>query len=129
MNLAKLKITIGHALIGWAASVAILAFGFAAMPRLDAVLLYTMAGPIIFIYVSKHYFENYFYTTALETAAIFTLIVMGMDFVVFGLLIDHSFSMFGSVLMTWIPFFLTFTATHLTGLYAMIMPRRRLFAR
>ena len=129
MNLAKLKIILGHALLGWAASVAVLAFGFAAMPRLDAVLLYAMAAPFIFIYVSMHYFENYFYTTALETAAIFTLTVMVMDFVVFGLLIDHSFSMFGSVLMTWIPFFLTFTATHMTGLYVMLVPRRRLFVR
>lgn len=129
MNLEKLKIIVGHALVGWALSVAILAFGFAIMPPVDALLLHAMAVPIIFIYVSMHYFENYFYTTALQTAAIFTLTVMGMDFIVFGLLIDHTFSMFGSVLMTWIPFFMTFTATHMTGLYTLIMPRRRLFAR
>jgi hypothetical protein len=129
MKLTRLMVIVSHALIGWALSAAILVIGFATVPWLDALLIHALVAPIIFIYVSIYYFETYSYTTRLETAALFTLIFMVMEFVVFGLLINHSFRMFGSLLRTWIPFILIFTATHMTGLYALIMPRRRLFAR
>jgi hypothetical protein len=40
-----------------------------------------------------------------------------MDIIVVALLINKSFEMFKSIIGTWIPFILIFTATYLTGLY------------
>ncbi len=40
-----------------------------------------------------------------------------MDFLLVALVILRSLAMFASLLGTWIPFALIFTATYLTGLY------------
>ncbi len=48
---------------------------------------------------------------------IFLVFVMAIDFFLVALLINRSLDMFASLLGTWIPFALIFSATYLTGLY------------
>jgi len=63
------------------------------------------------------YFEKFNYTTPLQTAIIFVVFVITVDFFLVALVINKSLDMFSSLLGTWIPFALIFTSTYLTGLY------------
>jgi hypothetical protein len=58
----------------------------------------------------------------LQTAAVFTGLVVAVDFVVVALLINRSLAMFASLLGTWIPFALIFSSTWITG--TIVRPRR-----
>jgi len=63
------------------------------------------------------YFRTFNYTTPLQTALVFLVFAILMDFFVIALLVQKSFAMFASVLGTWIPFALIFASTYVTGLY------------
>ncbi len=128
MNAAKAMIVLGHALVGWALCATVMVIGLATMPPLEALLVHVLAAPLFFIFVSVFYFQRFAYTTGIQTACIFVLTIMAVDFFVVGLAINHSLTIFSSLLGTWIPIFLIFTATHLTGLYILNVPTRPLFA-
>ena len=60
--------------------------------------------------------DGYNNTTPLQTAIIFLLFVVLVDFFIVALLINRSLEMFTSLLGTWIPFGLIFLSTSITGL-------------
>ncbi len=80
-----------------------------------ALVAHAVGAPIIFSTISWVYFNKANYTSPLQTAVIFLVIVVSMDFFVVGLVINRSLEMFTSLLGTWIPFTLLFLATYLTG--------------
>ncbi len=126
MNAARLMIVLGHAFVGWMLCAAAMALGLATMPLLDALIIHALAAPLFFVFVSASYFRRFAFTSGLQTAIIFVLTVLALDFFVVALAINHSLGMFGSLLGTWIPLLLIFTATHFTGLYILNVPRRLL---
>jgi hypothetical protein len=77
-----------------------------------------VAVPIIFATVSAIYFTYFAYSSPLVTALGFVAVVIGMDFFVVALLVQHDFAMFKSVLGTWLPFGLIFLSTLIVGLVA-----------
>lgn len=81
-----------------------------------ALIIHALAAPIIFALVSTIYFALFAYTTPFVTAAAFVSIVIAMDVFVVALLMQHEFTMFKSVLGTWLPFVLIFASTYLVGL-------------
>jgi len=81
-----------------------------------ALFIHALAAPLIFILVSIVYFTKFNFTTPLQTAIVFVLAVIAMDFFVVALMINKSMDMFSSLLGTWIPFGSIFIATYLTGL-------------
>jgi hypothetical protein len=123
MNAGRLMMLLVHALIGWALCAAIMAIGLAVLPLAEALIIHALAAPIIFVFVSRSYFQRFAFTTPLQTAFIFLSIVVLVDFFVVAISINHSLDMFASTLGTWIPFILIFTATHITGLLTMIGSR------
>ena len=115
MDVKKLLILLGHALVGWALCAATMGIGMAVAPIDVVLIVHAIGAPIFFAGVSLVYFSRFNYTTPLQTATAFVAVVIAMDFFVVGLAILHSLEMFTSLLGTWIPFALIFLSTYLTG--------------
>ena len=116
MTLEKWIIALVHAFAGWALCFAVMGIGMATMPLERALIVHAAAAPIIFTLVSLVYFANFNYTGPLPTAGIFVGFVILMDFFVVALLINRNLEMFASLIGTWLPFFLIFLSTWVTGL-------------
>ena len=115
MNTTKIAILLAHAFVGWALCFATIGIGMAATSVQIALIIHAMAAPIFFAGISMFYFRRFNYTSPLLTATVWITIVGAMDFFVVATLVLHSFEMFTSLLGTWIPFALIFSATFLTG--------------
>jgi hypothetical protein len=117
MSIMKLVTIVVHAFIGWALCAATMGIGLATMGLQHALVVHAIGAPIFFTLVSLIYFKKFHYTTPLQTAIMFVGFVIAMDFFVVALLLNRSLEMFASLLGTWIPFALIFTATYVTGVY------------
>jgi hypothetical protein len=118
MNKAKeTGILLAHALVLWALCGAIMGIGMAVVPEQTAIIIHAIAAPFIAAAVSWVYFTRFNYTTPLQTALVFVLFVIVVDFFLVGLLIQGSLEMFKSFLGTQLPFGLIMVATLLVGLY------------
>lgn len=104
-----------HVFAGWALCFATMGIGMATMSLENALIIHAIAAPIIFSIISYNYFTKFNFTTPFRTAIIFVSFVMVVDFVIVAMIINGSFEMFGSIIGTWLPFTLIFTATYLTG--------------
>jgi hypothetical protein len=102
-------------LIGWGLCGAIIGIGSSITSMENTLIMHAVGAPIIFGVLSWIYFSKFHYTSPLQTAFIFLGIVLGMDGGVVAPFIEKSFGMFTSVLGTWIPFALIFSATYLVG--------------
>jgi len=105
-----------HAFAGWLLCAATMGIGMALTTLDIALVVHAIAAPLFFGALSVLYFSRFNYTRPLATATVFVGFVMIVDFLVVGLLINRSLSMFSSVLGTWIPFALIFTSTLVVGL-------------
>ncbi len=115
MNADKLTVLFGHGLTGWALSAAALGIAMAETSFENAVIIQAAATPLAFVIVSFVYFRFFQYTEPLSTALIFLAIEAGLDFLLVGLIVRQSLDLFSSLLGTWLPFFLAFAATYITG--------------
>jgi hypothetical protein len=116
MNIKKAGIILAHALVGWVLCFATIGVSMAVTTVNNALIIHAIGAPIFFSVVSFIYFRKFGYTTPLQTAFIFISLVIGLDFVLVGLVINRSLEMFTSLLGTWIPFALIFFSTYVTGL-------------
>jgi hypothetical protein len=116
LGLKQLFVILFLGALGWALCGAIMFIGLAVMGLQTTLIVHAIGVPIIFRLISLFYFTRFNYTTPLQTAIAFFLIVILLDFFVVALVINRSFDMFLSLLGTWIPFGLIFLATYLTGL-------------
>jgi len=115
--LKKIAIITIHALIGWSLCGAIIGIGFQFTTEQNTLIIHAIGAPIIFGLVTRNYFKRFAYTSPLHTAYLFLGITIAMDFFLVALVIQKSFVMFESILGTWIPFILIFSATILMGKY------------
>ncbi len=115
IDYVKLLVVLIYAFMGWTVCGVVMFIGTAVTSEFIALIISALAAPIIFAVVSSYYFKKYDLTTPLETAALFVVFVVLLDFVVVALLINKSLAMFGNVLGTWIPFALIFISTYYTG--------------
>lgn len=129
MHAGKWGVVITTGLLGWALCTAVLRIAIAAMPLAEALVIHALLAPILFIFVSRFYFQRFAYTTPLRTAGVFAVVVLVMDFFVMGLYLRHSLDLFVNLLATWIPLLLIFSATHITGLLVASAPRYKVTAR
>lgn len=111
----RIVIVLIHAFIGWLFCAAIMGIGMKLVPISTLLIIHAIAGPAGFVLLSYVYFCRYNYTTPLQTAFIFVLFIIVMDFVVVALAIEQNLDMFRSLLGTWIPFALIFLSTYITG--------------
>jgi hypothetical protein len=103
-------------LLGWALYGAIMFIGMSVASIETTLIVHAIGAPVIFSAISFFYFTRLRYTSPLQTAAIFLLIVIFMDFFLVALVINRSLEMFQSPIGTWIPFGLIFLSAYLTGL-------------
>lgn len=116
LNVKQVIIILVCGLIGWALCGAIMFIGMEVTSLQTTLIAHAIGAPIMFSAISWVYFNKFNYTTSLQTAIIFLMIVLFMDFFLVGLIINRSLEMFTSLLGTWIPFTLLFLATYLMGL-------------
>jgi hypothetical protein len=114
---AKSAIIIGHALVGWMYCAALIGIGRQIMSMQATLVMHAIGAPLGFVLVSLLYFKRFAFTNPLQTAFLFLGVVIFMDIFVVALLIEKSFVMFTSVLGTWLPFALIFSATYLAGAF------------
>jgi len=103
------------ALFGWMLCAATMGIGMAVTSIENALIIHAIAAPCFFSAISMVYFSRYKYLSPLKTALVFLGFVIGMDFFIVALLINHSLDMFTSFLGTWLPFTLIFLSTWITG--------------
>ena len=125
MNIKKIFTILVHAFIGWALCGAIMFIGMSVMDMQTTLIVHAIGAPIIFTIISLIYFNKFNYTTPLQTAIVFTSVVIALDFFIVALLIEKSFEMFTSPIGTWIPFALIFTSTYVTGLLTVRSSKRQ----
>ncbi len=114
--IAKLVLLLAHAFAGWMLCAAIIGIGLQVTTVENTLIAHAIGVPIIFAIIAWMYFRTFNYTTPLQTALVFLVFEILMDFFVIALLVQKSFAMFASVLGTWIPFALIFASTYVTGL-------------
>ena len=111
----KFFIVFVHAFIGWAFCAAIMGIGPLLFSMKTTLIIHAIGGPLGFAAISFNYFRKYYYTSPLQTAIFFVGFVIVVDFFLVALVILKNFDMFLSPLGTWIPFFLIFLVTLITG--------------
>lgn len=116
LNFLRVLIIVALGLLGWALCGAIMFIGMSVTSIETTLIVHAAGAPVIFMALSLFYFRKLSYTTPLQTAIVFLLIVVLMDFFLVALVINKSMEMFQSLLGTWIPFALIFLSTFLTGL-------------
>ena len=101
--------------VGWAVCGAIMMIGPKFMSMERTLIIHAIGAPAAFAVLSVIYFQRFNYTTPFLTAVIFTSFVIIVDLALVAPVFENNFSMFKSVIGTWIPFSLIFLATWLTG--------------
>jgi hypothetical protein len=114
-KLVKCAIILGHALIGWIYCGALIGIGRQFMSMQATLVIHAIGAPLGFIAISHLYFKRFAFTSPVQTAFLFLMVVIAMDIFVVAMLIEKSFAMFASTLGTWLPLTLIFVATYLTG--------------
>ncbi len=104
-----------HWFIGWALCAVTINIGFALTSEQNALIIHAIAAPIFFSIVSFVYFTRYNFTTPLQTATIFTSMIILADALLVAPLIEKSYEMFTNFLGTWLVFILIFSSTYITG--------------
>jgi hypothetical protein len=117
LNGKKIGIILTLALVGWTICGMIMGIGMATTTIENTLILHALLVPVVFFTVSILYFSKFNYTTPLETAGIFIVFVILMDFFVVSIMINKNFDMFKSFLGTWFVFAEIFATTYLTGMY------------
>ena len=115
MSARGTAVVVAHGLVGWALCAATMGVGMKLTTPQNALIVHALAAPVFFACISLVYFRRSGAWPPLRTAIAFLGVVAVMDVFVVALLIERSFTMFGSVLGTWLPFLLIFVSTWWTG--------------
>ncbi len=106
-------------LVIWGVCSAVMGIGMATLPMETILTIHLFTAPVITYFIAFIYFKRFNYTTPLQTALFFLLIVSLMDFSLMSIVILRSFDMFtagfNAFIGTWLPFMLIFAVTYLTG--------------
>ena len=113
---------VAHAVAGWSVCAAIMAGLLTVTSVTAAITVHTIAAPLVFAAIAKHYFGARGARAALPVALAFTAIVAALDLAIVAALIQRSFAMFGSIGGTWLPLALIFLATWATGAIMATLP-------
>ena len=104
-----------HGVAGWAACALTMGLLRATSLLGIALVLHALAAPLIFVVVSRHYFQQPGAREPRPTAFAFVAVVALLDLVLVAGFVHHGLVMFRSILGSWLPFLLIFVATWTTG--------------
>jgi hypothetical protein len=106
---------IGHALAGWLVCGATVGVGRLVLSLHATLVVHAVVAPLAFGLLAWHHTRRYPDSPPVATATAMLSIVVGLDALVVAPIFERSYAMFGSVLGTWLPFLLIFTAVYLVG--------------
>ncbi len=92
-----------------------MAFGRPALGLEKTLKVHAIVAPLYAALVSFVYFTRFRAVTPLAAAAFFTGFIVVLDGALVAPVFEKSYSMFSSVLGTWLPFLSIFAASYLTG--------------
>ena len=106
---------LAHAGVGWAYCGALVGAGrwFFSVPT--TLVLHAIGAPVGFALIALFYYRRYAFTSPMQTAAAFLGVVVALDLFLVAPVFEKSYTMFSSVLGTWIPFALIFAVTYFVG--------------
>ncbi|MHA1950158.1 MAG: hypothetical protein ACW987_09815 [Candidatus Thorarchaeota archaeon] len=117
METKETLILLVHGIIIYFVCFAVMGVSMATLTIDSALLAHAAAAPFVSAIFSYIYFKKFNYTSPLVTAFVFMVTVIIMDFVLTATIILQDYAMFYSLIGTWIPFALIFTAALLVGIY------------
>jgi hypothetical protein len=82
------------------------------------LLVHAVVAALAFGFLAWHYSGRYPETSALRVSVAMLGVVVGLDALVVAPFLERSYAMFRSVLGTWVPFALIFTASYIAGHFA-----------
>ena len=118
-RLQRASVILAHAVVGWAYCGALIGVGRQFLPIHTTLVVHAISAPVGFALISLFYFRRYAFTSPLQTAAAFLSVVVILDLFLVAPVFEKSYTMFSSVLGTWIPFALIFAVTYLIGRFTM----------
>ncbi len=118
----KTAVIFMHALVGWAYCGAIIGVGRQLLSIHTTLIVHAIGAPVGFALISLFYYRRYAFTSPLQTAVAFLVVVIALDLFLVAPVFEKNYTMFASVMGTWIPFILIFAATYLTGRFASSVP-------
>lgn len=113
--LKKIIVIASFALIGWGICGAIISIGRSVTTMETTLIVHAIAVPIVFGVLSFFYHRFFHFTRPVQTGLIFMGLAIILDAGIIAPFAEKSYSMFSSILGTWIPFGLIFLATLLVG--------------
>jgi hypothetical protein len=111
----KIGVIITHWFVGWGLCGATMMVGREVTSIENALIIHAILAPVFFGIISVIYFKRFGYTTPLQTAAVFTLLIIMTDALFVAPIIEKSYEMFTSFIGTWLVFILIFLSTFITG--------------
>ena len=120
MGMKKAGIILAQALAIWAFCGMAMGVLLSVTTPINAAAIHDVAALIFAVFVARFYFKKFAYTTPLQTAVLFALIIAAMDVFVVSILIMNNFDMFkgtAGLIGTWAFFVLMPLAVWLTGVY------------
>ncbi|MHA2118236.1 MAG: hypothetical protein ACW98J_04890 [Candidatus Thorarchaeota archaeon] len=117
MNLRESLILIAHSIIIYFVCFAVMGAAMATSPIDTALVVHAAVAPFVSATFSYIYYKKFNYTSPLVTAIVIMATVILLDFFLTATIILSDYSMFYSLIGTWIPFGLIFTSAFLVGYY------------
>jgi multidrug transporter EmrE-like cation transporter len=117
MDFRESLILIAHSIVIYFVCFAVMGAAMATLPIDTALLVHAAAAPFVSAIFSYIYYKKFNYTSPLLTATVMMVTVILLDFFLTATIILGDYSMFYSLIGTWIPFALIFCAAFLVGYY------------
>ena len=114
-----------HAVAGWAYCGMLIGIGRQFLSMHATLVVHAIGAPIGFALISLFYYRRFAFTSPWQTAISFLGIVVAPDLFLVAPLFEKNYAMFTSVLGTWVPFALIFSATYFTGRWSMVSRKVR----
>ncbi len=106
---------ITHAFLGWCWSGALTGLGQLLISLETLLIIHTFLGPLGIGLLAWRFHQNFPGIQPLNTACWFTGIIIFLNVVLTAPFFENSFSIFSSIIGTWLPFILIFGAVYLAG--------------
>jgi hypothetical protein len=117
MDAKESLILLVHAIIIYFVCFAVMGVSMATLAIDSALIAHAAAAPFVSAIFSYIYFKKFNYSSPLVTAMVIMVTVILLDFFLTATIILQDYAMFYSLIGTWIPFALIFTAALIVGIY------------
>ena len=117
MNAKESLILLIHAIVIYFVCFAVMSISMATLDIDSALIAHAAAAPFVSAIFSYIYYKRFNYSSPIVTAVVIVATVIALDFFLTATIILQDYAMFYSLIGTWIPFALIFTAALLVGIY------------